>query len=72
MSHSRNYAVAFVSADSSSLRLSAEHLSLDEAAAWLDSDCRAPSPDGQPCILRHPLARAICRADAESRREEGT
>ena len=59
MSHSRKYAVAFIGPDATLTRLCATRLSLAEAAAWLASHQRAPSPDGQPCILRHPLSRAV-------------
>jgi hypothetical protein len=59
MSHPRKYAIAFVDSHSTLTRLCATRLSLAEATAWLDSHRRAPSPDGQPCILRHPIARAI-------------
>jgi hypothetical protein len=65
----RKFAVAFVSAEPSLLRLCGTHLSLAEAAAWLESHRRAPSPGGQPCILLHPVSPAICRADAESESE---
>ena len=59
MSHPRKYAIALVGSDSTLSRLCATRLTLAEAAAWLGSHQRAPSPDGQPCILLHPLARAI-------------
>jgi hypothetical protein len=67
MFHPRKYAIAFVGSDSRLTRLCASRLSLAEAAEWLDSHGRAPSPDGQPCILLHPIAPAICAADAQSR-----
>jgi hypothetical protein len=69
MSHPRKYAIALVAADSSLTRLCATRLSLAEAAAWLDSHRRAPSPDGQPCILLHPISRAIRLATAKRRPE---
>ena len=59
MFHPRKYAIALIGSDSSPLRLCATRLSLAEAAAWLDSHRQAPSPDGQPCILLHPLSRAV-------------
>jgi hypothetical protein len=37
-------------------------------AAWLDAHRRAPSPDGQPCILLHPLSRAIRAAGSKGSR----
>jgi hypothetical protein len=67
MSHIRKYAVAFVGSDSSLTRLWASRLSLAEAAQWLDSHRRAPSPDGQPCILLEPVARAIRAAKGRGR-----
>ena len=67
MFHPRKYAIAFVGSDSRLIRLCATRLSLAEAAAWLDSHRRAPSPDGQPCILWQPVAQAIRAADSQSR-----
>jgi hypothetical protein len=67
MSHPRKYAVALISADSMLARLCATRLSLAEAAAWLDSHQRAPSPDGHPCILLQPIAPAIRVASSQSR-----
>jgi hypothetical protein len=65
MSHTRKYAIALVGADSSLTGLYATRLSLAEAAAWLDSHRRAPSPDGQPCILLHPISPSIRLAIAK-------
>ncbi len=59
MFHPRKYAVALVGAEGSLIHLCATRLSLVEAVAWLKSHRRAPSPDGQPCILLHPLSRAV-------------
>ena len=67
MFHPRKYAVALVGLDASITRLCATRLSLAEAAVWLDSHQRATSPDGRPCILLHPILRAIRRADSQSR-----
>ncbi len=67
MSHPRKYAIALIGLDSTLIRLCAARLSLAEAAAWLDSQQRAPSPDGQPCILLQPIARAIRLAAAKPR-----
>ena len=64
MSHSRKYAVALVGSGSRLTRLLATRLTLAEAAAWLDSHQRAPSPDGQPCILLQPIPEAICATGA--------
>ena len=59
MSHPRKYAVALVNTDCSITQICAVRLSLAEAAAWLDSYERAPSPGGQPCILLHPILPAM-------------
>ncbi len=67
MFHPRKYAVALVGSDSRLIRLCATRVSLAEATAWLDSHRRAPSPDGQPCILLHPIVRAIRVAKSQSR-----
>ena len=68
MPHSRKYAVAFVDSHSTLTRLCATRLSLAEAVVWLESHRRAPSPDGQPCILRHPISPVIREADSQSRK----
>ena len=56
MSHTKKYAVALVAANSKITHLCATRLSLAEASEWLESHQRAPSPDGQPCILLQPIS----------------
>jgi hypothetical protein len=68
MSHPRKYAIALIGADCSLTHLYAVRLSLAEALAWLDAHRRAPSPDGQPCLLLHPLLRAIRSAGGKGPR----
>jgi hypothetical protein len=69
MSLSRKFAVAFVGSDLSIKQLCAGQLSLAEAFAWLESHQRAPSPDGQPCVLLNPLSREIESAISKLGRE---
>ena len=66
-SHERKYAVAIVGFDGAIVRFCATRLLLREAVAYLDSHKRAPSPHGQPCIMVHPILRAIRLASSKSR-----
>jgi len=66
MSHTRKYAIALVNLNSTITHLCATRLSLTEAAAWLDSYKRAPTPDGQLCILLHPIPRAMHSLNSKS------
>jgi len=65
MSHPRKYAIALLAADSSLIHLYAARLSLAEASAWLDAHQRAPSPDGQPCILLQPILDRFAQGTTE-------
>ena len=68
MSHSRKYTVALIGSDSRLRRVAAMQLTLAEAAAWLDSHQRAPSPGEQPCILLQVPAPAMDAVASPPRR----